>query len=436
MSTVSLIESCTLSEMMANCKAGHQPGLLEDQIRQNAASSFLESGIPEKKHEDWRFSDLKTLSGKFVSADENADMCPVMLAEVGNIGTDCDRFVFVNGVFRKDLSDISAPPDGALITNMKSLSGQEECFAKLSTLAQKKNPAFSACNTALLKDGLVIHLNRGTVVKKPVHLISIAVTDDKAVIVNPRLLVIAEEGSSVTIVESHSGSSNQIYFSNSISEFFIDENAKVEHLRIQRDGNLGNRVSGLFARLETKSSFKSHTVTLGGKMVRNGAEVELAGEYANTEINGLYLLENEQHVDNHTEVYHQVPNCQSAQIFRGVLDNKSKGVFTGRVFVLPDAQKSDAQQNNSTLLLSDDARSWARPELEVYADDVKCAHGATTGSLDEDALFYLRSRGVDIAHARRLLIHAFASELIARIGNYDLIPQLDRLVTRTLRADY
>ena len=249
---------------------------------------------------------------------------------------------------------------------------------------------------------------------------------------SPRTLVFATKGSSATVVEIQCSLGDGAYHSNGVTEFVIGEDADVEHVRVQGDTGEGHRIAGVYAELSAGSTFRSHTLTFGGALVRNESSLRLTGGNAHGEINGLYLLDGKAHVDNHTLVDHVVPDCTSNQLFKGILQSESQGVFTGKVHVHQDAQHTDAMQSSASLLLSDEARSWARPQLEIYADDVRCSHGATVGSLDQDSLFYLRSRGIGLERARRLLVHAFASEVLSRVQIRELLPLLDRMVRQQL----
>jgi Fe-S cluster assembly protein SufD len=291
---------------------------------------------------------------------------------------------------------------------------------------------FSALNTALAGDAVGLWVPDGAKLERPLLVISLVLPGTQALLSQPRLLVVTGRESQASVMEAHGGFGNTPYFCNAVSEFHIGAGATFEHLRVQRDSPIGRRVSGAFMRLQAGARFRSHTFTTGGRSVRNEYGLELAGPKAWGEVNGLTLLRGESQVDSHTHIHHLVPDCESHQTFRTILSERSRGVFTGRIQVAQDAQRTDAVQSCSALLLSDSARAVARPQLEILADDVKCTHGATVGSLDPNSLFYLRSRGIPKNLARRLLIHAFCSDLLGRVRTSEMVNPLDRLVTRTL----
>jgi Fe-S cluster assembly protein SufD len=321
-------------------------------------------------------------------------------------GVQADQIVFVNGRLREDLS-ASTIPEGLL--SCTTLDGEAEG-----------------------QNAVLIELPENCQLERPVHLVHYILADDCPLQVYPRLLVRAAAGSRMTLIESHGGRAGSNYIASSQSRFYVAEDAVVEHIRVQHDCASAKRSTLLEAEVLAGGGFRSHTLTLGGQLVSNDAKLSLLGEGGHGEINGLYILNEKSKTRNLTHISHAVPNCTSQQVFKGVLDGEAQGHFQGRIFVAKDAQNTDAEQHSDAMLLSERARSQALPELEIYADDVKCAHGATVGTLDEEALFYLRSRGLDKDLARRLLIHAFAVGFLSRVRTPQMVAPLDRLITRIL----
>jgi Fe-S cluster assembly protein SufD len=417
------------------------PALLSVQRRRRAAEAFLREGLPTRRLEDWRYTDLGSLGEERFLLEDEGPSQPVaaQLDALIPTGVAGDTLVFVNGRLRPDLSAVGDLPAGVVLGSLQALrrsataAGEANgaMLAALDAAEAAGDGVFGALNAALAGEGCGLYLPAGLRLERPVQVIQLSI-GKAPLLVQPRLLVIAEEGSRATVFEAQGALDAGRSFCNSIAEFHLGAGAQVEHIRVQRDDADGRRVSGLDARIGAEADFRSHTLTTGGALVRNESRLRLEGAGARGEINGLYLLDGQSHVDNHTRVEHLVPDGSSRQVFKGVLDGRSRGVFTGRIYVAQDAQRTDAEQSANSLLLSDEARGWTRPQLEIYADDVKCTHGATVGSLSADSLFYLRARGLPASLARRLLIHAFASELLARVRTAPLIAPLDRLITRTL----
>jgi Fe-S cluster assembly protein SufD len=324
-------------------------------------------------------------------------------------GVETDQLVFVNGELREDLSS-SDLPDGML---------------RQTTPDGEKN---GSC-------GILIDVPDGYHLARPLHLVHHVLPGECPLQVYPRILVRAGAGSSLCIIESHGGPCDATYIATAQSRFFVGQGARVEHVRVQRDGNQAERQSTLSAEVEENGDFRSHTLTLSGSSVKNDASLSLLGPKAHGEINGLYILSGNSRTENLTHIAHRVPDCSSQQVFKGVLDERSQGLFQGRIYVAQDAQRTLAEQHSDAMLLANTARSQAVPELEIYADDVKCAHGATVGTLNEESLFYLRSRGLSKDLARRILIHAFAASLFSRIRTTQMIEPLDRLLTRSLAGE-
>jgi len=272
--------------------------------------------------------------------------------------------------------------------------------------------SFTALNTAFVQDGAFIHVPDNVVVETPIHIVFVTGGEEGHVMAHPRTLVVAGAGSQVTVVESYVGAADKTYFSNAVSEFFVGENARVDHYKVQQESLEAFHIAALHAHTSRSARFSSHSFTLGGRIARNDASAILDGDGGECTLNGLYLGDRERLVDNHTMIDHAKPHCNSHEVYKGILGGSSRAVFNGKIVVRQDAQKTDAKQTNRALLLTDGATINTKPQLEIFADDVKCTHGAAIGQLDEDAIFYLRARGLTFAEARDMLIHAFAGQIL------------------------
>ena len=302
----------------------------------------------------------------------------------------------------------------------------------LGRLARIESQAFTALNTAFLCDGAVVEVASGVVVDTPIHLLFVTRSGAAPVLSQPRVLVVAGAHSQVRVVESYAGDGETPYLSNTVTEVSVGDAALIDHYTLVREADAAFRVGSLHVTLGRASNFSSHIITLGGAIVRNEARVVLAGEGGECALNGLYLANGRQLVDNQTTIDHVQPHCDSHELYKGILGGRSRAVFNGKIIVRLDAQKTNAKQSNKTLLLSEDAQITTKPQLEIFADDVKCTHGATVGQLDQDALFYLRSRGLARDQARQLLTHAFAADLLGHIKVEAIRSQLDALLLERL----
>jgi Fe-S cluster assembly protein SufD len=281
-------------------------------------------------------------------------------------------------------------------------------------MAETETRAFAALNTAFAEDGAYVFVPDGVVLDTPIQLLFISVAAASSMS-HPRSLIVLGQGSQAQIVETYVGRSGQAYFTNAVTEVFVGENAVLDHYKVQEEGREAYHVASMHVRASRSSTFSSHSFSLGGGLTRNDAIATLAGEGAECTLNGLYLADGERLVDNHTTIDHVMPHCPSHEIYKGILGGKARAIFNGKIIVRQDAQKTDAKQTNRALLLSDEATINTKPQLEIFADDVKCTHGATVGQLDEDAVFYLRARGLTYLEARDMLIHAFAGDILDRV---------------------
>ena len=393
-------------------------------FRDAGRARFKELGWPGKRNESWRFTNLdKLTSTNFVSAVDDAEVSEDTLASFAVPGLDATLLVFVDGRFREELSDATGELEpGVLVLPLTEAICQhrEKVEPHLGRLTAETDDAFTALNNASVENGVFVHVDDGVAASKPIHVLSVSTAADEPVASHPRSLIVAGVESSVTVLE-HAVAVEVagVSLTNAATEIFAADRARVEHYFLERDGREAFHVASLFIHLGESTDVKSHTVLLGGALVRNNVSPTLGGTDCECLINGLYVGDGTQHLDNVMRVHHAAQGCRSRQYYKGILNGESRGVFTGRIVVDPVAQQTDAVQSNRNLLLSEGARVNARPQLEIFADDVKCTHGCTTGEVDPDAVFYFRSRGLDEPTARAMLIYAFAAEGFQRM---DLAP--------------
>jgi Fe-S cluster assembly protein SufD len=404
--------------------------------REEAIAAFAASGLPHTKREEWRYTNVSAigkarfeLAGPPERTVEREDLeshaFPVFA---------CSVFVFVNGRFAPHLSTQTVLPGGARVESLAALreSGADapEPFA---ALVDPKPHPFAALNTAFCEDGAVIRLPRGGDAGPPIHLVFVSAPGAAPGVIHPRVLVHAEAGSRACLIQDHVTVGNAPGFTNAVTEVQVGENARLDLVLLQREPDHRFHVSNLAARVARAAGLSCHTLSLGGAIVRNDASVLLADEGAECRLDGLFVGSGSQLLDNHTLVDHAVPHCRSDERYKGILGGDARGVFRGRVVVRPDAQKTEATQTNQNLLLGAQAEIDTKPQLEIYADDVKCSHGSTIGQLDEDALFYLRARGIGEASARDILTRAFGVEILDALPVPALGQALDELLLGRLR---
>ena len=400
------------------------PTWLKD-LREGAIARFHDLGFPNMKQEAWRFTSVAPIAeGSFALATPPAriptleDIRPFLLFEAGY------RLVFVDGFFQRALST-------PFFDDVQSLAHvvshrQDLVRQHLGTYAATLDRPFSALNTAFVSDGAFVHVPAKARIAEPIQLLFLA-TGAK-VVTHPRNLVVLEREARAAIVETYASLGEGVYWTNAVTEISAGDGARVDFHRVQRESPRAYHVAATQTHQGRDSTVNLHTVAFGGALARHDIGAVMAGPGGTLILNGLYLLAGTQHADHHTTIDHAADHCESHEYFNGVLDDKSRGVFTGRIIVRPGAQKTDSKQTNNNLLLSPDAHADSQPQLEIYADDVKCTHGSTVGPLDPRALFYLRSRGVSEHEARRLLTYGFAAEILGRMGVASLRAQLDAIV--------
>jgi Fe-S cluster assembly protein SufD len=408
-------------------------------VREGAFERFEELGFPTTGDEDWKYTNVATLArGAFLPSSEGVskslDAGAVEQFVYEEARQSC--LVFVNGAFRPDLSSLEAIPKGVVSDLASALAGEcgEIVRENLGRLSAQGDDAFAALNTAFLRGGAFIHLPVGVSVDAPVQLLFLSAPSDVGSASFPRVLVVAERDSRLDIIESYAATDESRYFTNAVVEIFVGEGARITHCKVQDESERAFHVAATRAEVGRSGAYEATTVTLGAQLSRHGIEVLLDNEGAECRVDGLYIVGTGQHADTHSLIDHRKPHCTSRQNYKGILDGKSRAVFNGRVFVHVGAYQTDAEQSNKNLLLSTDARIDTKPQLEIYNDDVKCAHGATVGQLDEEELFYLRSRGLHTDLARNLLTYGFAEEIVEKIKYDSIRAQLDRAILNRLRA--
>ncbi|HKQ37305.1 MAG TPA: Fe-S cluster assembly protein SufD [Verrucomicrobiae bacterium] len=399
-------------------------------IRKAGISRFAEIGLPTPQQEDWRFTNVAPIGRlpfKPLLTPTETSIKPEQF-HFGKLPS--SRLVFINGHYAPRLSTILPQESGVQIRSLaEALSEDGTLLQKyLGRFARADENGFSALNTAFFADGAFIYVPRGKAVKEAVHLMFVVTTGEAGTAIHPRNLIIAEPDSKLTLIESYVSTVQAAYVTNAIDEFVIGDNATIEHCKFQDESRAAYHVAAQHLHLGRSANVISHSFAFGARLSRNNIRTMLAGEGLDCILNGLYITRDEQLADHHMIVEHAKPNCNSHEYYNGILDDRSKGVFHGRILVQQEAQKTDAKQTNKNLLLSDDATIDTKPQLEIYADDVKCTHGATVGQLNDESIFYLRARGIGIDTARRILIHAFAGEIIDRVRCEPLREELDRLV--------
>ncbi len=408
-------------------------------LRKAAIARFAELGFPTTRDEEWRSTNVAPIANTtFTPADPDDssvsadDLSPFLFADDAG-----GRLVFVNGRFSERLSHTGSLPSGLTIIDLRSaLESQASLLEKhLARHACYREQAFTALNTAFLDDGALIHVARGTVIEQPIHLVFLMVGDTVPTVVHPRTLIVVEDEAQVSLVESYvglAGPSSNPNFTNAVTEMVAGENAVIDHYKVQRETVQAYHIAHLSLHQQRSSNVTSHSITIGGGLVRNEIHVVLDGDGCECTLNGLYVTGDGQHVDNHLRVDHVMPHCRSWEYYKGILDGSSSAVFSGRINVHKDAQKTDAKQTNMNLLLSEGARVDTKPQLEILADDVKCTHGATIGQIDSEAIFYLRTRGISESAARSLLVYAFAGESLDQVRIAALRAQLRKLLLARL----
>ena len=398
-----------------SAKSSKEPAWLRE-IRREAMGTFERLDFPTMKDEDWHFTNVAPIAEKMFGLPRKGGEVSEDLIARFAFGSEWNTIVFVNGRLER-IDEQSKNIRGTTISTLaEEIAKDGELVRRhLSKLATPESAAFTALNSAFAVDGAVIRVAADTVVDKPIHLLFISDENAENTAIQTHNLVFAEHHSQCTIIESYVSVGGENYFSNAVTEVFVAEGARIGHYKLQTESRSAFHVGTIQVQQARDSRYESFSFATGAKLSRTNVYTTLAGDAAEAILNGLYMVDGSQHVDHQTRIEHVAPNCPSHELYKGILDGNSHGVFNGKVYVHPEAQKTDGKQSNNNLLLSDGARVDTKPQLEIFADDVKCTHGATVGRLDETALFYMRSRGIGPSQAKRLLTYAFAADVLEKI---------------------
>ena len=414
--TDSAVESyvAAFDELTSN---GSTPSWVQS-MRRAAFERFAALGFPTTKNEDWHYTSTSPIADQeFVLLDSASgdvrreELAPFMFGASGWY-----TMVFVNGRFAPELSDCGKLPKGVKLRDLASAwTAAPEVVDRVGKLASYDVHAFTALNAAFMHDGAVVQIANGVEIDQPIHLLFVTDANAAKGMMHPRNLIMVGANAKATVIESYVSTSEAMYFTNAVTEVSLADGATLRHYKMQREGSRAFHVSTTEANQARDSHYVSFSFAIGGSLTRSNVYTTLDGEGGGATLNGLFMLDGEQHSDHQTQIVHAKPNCFSRELYKGILDDRSHGVFNGKVYVHPIAQKTDGKQTNKTLLLSDTAHVDTKPQLEIFADDVKCTHGATIGQIDQTALFYLKSRGVNESLARRLLTYAFAADVLETI---------------------
>lgn len=386
------------------------------ELRRRGLDRFVQLGIPTTREEDWRLTNLAFLAGRpfeITSPDSLATFDVEELVQRATLDDEFHRLVFVNGHYVEQWSTHHDLPAGTVVENLAtSIRDSSEATGKrLGLQAEDEQTSFVALNAAFLHDGARIDVPADTVIERPIHLIFLAVGEGQTAH-HPRNLITLAKNSRATVIESYFGGEGEGYFTNAVTEVELAESADLDHHKLQHEEHGAVHLATTQVHQQANSRFRSHYFSFGGSLVRNELNCVLDGEKIECTLNGLYMPKGDQLMDCRTRIDHAKPHCNSYEMYKCILDDQARGVFNGKIFVHQDAQKTDAKQSNQSLLLSDDAIINTKPQLEIYADDVRCTHGATIGELDEQAIYYLRSRGIPADLAKTMLIFAFANDVV------------------------
>ncbi len=394
----------------------------QSDVRKDAISAFQKQGFPGRKNEEWKYTNLAPLLGRDYLIEDTTTLDKKDIDGLLLSSMEANHLVFVNGNYNKELSSVNA--DEPIVISDLSQSGDINEYLTASSITL--NDSLTELNTALA-NGVVITVKKGKVVNKPIIIHFVGDGRKGNIFSNTRNIFILEENAQATFIENYSTIGSNAHFSNNITQIVVKKDAYATYYKIQNDAN-SDHVGTTQVYQPEKSNFAATTITLDGGIIRNNLNIRLSSEYSEASLVGLYMVKGNTHIDNHTLVDHAKANCYSNELYKGLLDDKSTGVFNGKIYVRQDAQKTNAFQSNKNILLSKDATMNTKPQLEIFADDVKCSHGATTGMMDEEPLFYLRSRGISEKKAKALLMHAFAADILEYIKLEPLKELLDQTI--------
>ena len=402
------------------------------EIRSKAIQSFEKAGFPTKKDEEWKYTSLRNLLKKDFSVFHSKEEKEIEFKDIKKyLINDIESYtlVFVDGVFNSFLSDTTHKEVDICVMSSALTKPKYKMIIDnyFNEIAQESN-SLTDLNTAFTKEGAYINIPKNTVLSKPIQILNFTTGRESELLVQPRNLVIIGENSHAQVIERHQNLSKNPSLTNSVTEIFVHKRGIIDYYKIQNDTENASLIDSTYVAQKQNSVASVHTYSFGGKLTRNNLEFYHEGEHITSNLNGISILKNKQHVDNHTLVNHKYPNCESNELYKGIYADKSIGVFNGKVIVQQEAQKTNAFQQNNNIILDDGAAINAKPQLEIFADDVKCSHGCTIGQLDESALFYMQSRGIPKKEAQALLLFAFGNDVVEKIK----IPQLKSRITKLI----
>lgn len=397
-------------------------------VREQAEQALAQLEVPTRKWEAWKYTQLKAVVGRPYQLGRGGkieDLEPYVIP-----GLEGDRLVFINGHLAPEWSDLSNNQDALQISSFSGLKAEDKALLeeRLASVVAPDDDIFAALNTAFAAEGTLIRVPKNHQAVAPIQLIHVTETGATAALNQFRNFFLVESGASAQIVATHHTIGEGQSLSNTLTEVIVEANADLEYVNFQLESDAAARIERTEVRQAADSNCQIYTFTFSGDVVRNHLTMWLDGSNIESHLKGTYLLSGQEHVDNFTQVHHMKPNCYSNELYKGIMSDQSTGVFSGKIHVYEDAQKTNAYQSNRNILLSDTANIYTKPQLEIYADDVKCSHGATTGRLDRDAMFYLQARGIPAERARLILIHAFAMEVAEELKNEAVKAYLDQLI--------
>ena len=431
MANKTLAKDTVREEFISRFKTDSQADVLvSSNMKDEALGALTKMEIPTRKWEAWKYTNLKPITSQDFQYAQHVSPDHIANYQIPNLIA--DRLVFVNGEFNPALSSIKNNEGVLTVQALSQLDkvGKEVFEAHAGKYVSTNSDIFTALNAAYSKDGVLIYITKGKVAKAPIHLIHLTGSNHATLTQHRNLFVVSENAEAKVVETFHSLTDETSSFRNAVNEISVGANAGLEYVRLQLEADGASQVDTTLIHQADDSRCSIFTLTLSGGLVRNNLDMKLDGENISSELMGIYLLSGMQHVDNHTQVDHMKPNCYSNELYKGIINEKATGIFNGRIHVYQDAQKTNAFQANRNILLSDTANIYTKPQLEIYADDVKCSHGATTGRFDEDAMFYLRARGINEYNARLMLIFAFVMEVVNHISIEAVRDHIQQLVEK------
>lgn len=427
----------TIQQFKERFDQSAKPGSALEPLRRNAFNAFNAMGIPTAKHEEWKYTRISNLFNKSYHLSEPSTIAEAEIDALRLPGHEqANELIFVNGIFSYELSNIRSQHFVVMPLEKAAENEYSDIVAKhLGHSSQYLKDGIHALNTAFVQGGVFVQAKKGKIMQHPIYIYNITDARSANVFSQPRSLFHISEGAQVQIVETFATIGSQEGFTSRVMEAVVEKDAITEYYLIQNDADNASQVSTTHIRQTGKSNTHTVTISLNGNIVRNNLNIVLEAAYSEAHLYGLYLQNGQSHIDNHTVVDNVQPNCQSNELYKGIMDGSSTGVFNGKIFVRQPAQKTNAYQSNKNVLLSEAASVNAKPQLEIFADDVKCSHGCTVGRLDEEGLFYLQSRGIDEQNARALLLHAFAVDILEKINLTPIREYIDKQISERLQLD-